>query len=104
MYAGHPSLLFEFPLNKTVQGMNKIIERCCKVVRVAFITLSLYLIVDTIVYLTLGNKYFCHANTVERQALLYNFKVDTALLEVRVVLLILDGNSEVAAHVWSNLC
>ena len=61
------------------------IECCCKVVRVALTTLGLYLTVDTIVYLTLGNKYFCHAKTVERVALLNNYKVDKALLEVRVV-------------------
>ena len=42
------------------------------IVKATLYGLALYLLLDTVVYLSMGNIYYCHSGTIERTAAIYN--------------------------------
>ena len=52
--------------------------------------LATYLFQDTIVYLTVGNIYYCHTDTSLRTAALYNITVDKDMLRAQKILVVHD--------------
>ena len=55
------------------------------ITRYALLTLAGILIVDTVVYLTFSNPYYCHTNTMLRVASLYNKSTNVSLLKQQYV-------------------
>ena len=51
-----------------------------RIVKIALCILGLYLVQDTIVYLTAGNIYYCHSGTMIRVAAMYNMSIHQELV------------------------
>ena len=51
-----------------------------RIIKIALYILGIYLVQDTIVYLTAGNVYYCHSSTMIRVAAVYNMSIDQELV------------------------